>query len=147
MVRPGWAVHVVVGLDQLSTRMYGSLGEIVRGWSKNVYAGGRHALPDSRVVQTLLRLLMPMPALWGLVPAIALLLGLLGVVGRDWMLFGAITYGVTTLYGALAGLVTRVPPWYAPLHPLGWGVLGWIYLRAAWSGDRVRWKARDYVSA
>jgi len=41
----GKKVAAVEGLDQLSTRMYTSLGEIVRGWGKNVFAGGRDSVP------------------------------------------------------------------------------------------------------
>ena len=36
----GRTTVVVMGLQQLSTRMYVSLGELVQGWGKNVFAGG-----------------------------------------------------------------------------------------------------------
>lgn len=43
--------HVVVeeGVDQLSTRMYTSFAELVHGWGKNVFAGGRDSVPLGRV--------------------------------------------------------------------------------------------------
>src|ERR1700693_4266358 len=33
-------VVLMLGVNQLSTRMYGSLREIISGWRKNVFAGG-----------------------------------------------------------------------------------------------------------
>ena len=42
----GKRTALVLGSNQLSTRMYTSLGEIVRGWRKNVFAGGVDALPS-----------------------------------------------------------------------------------------------------
>src|SRR5687767_5709209 len=47
--RLGMPIIVVLGTDQFATRMYASLGEIVRGWSKNVWAGGIDASPMGRV--------------------------------------------------------------------------------------------------
>ena len=42
-VRAGRRVVVLLARQQLSTHMYASLREIVGGWRKNIYAGGRHA--------------------------------------------------------------------------------------------------------
>jgi hypothetical protein len=41
----GRVVALVTGGPQLATRMYTSLGELVRGWRKNVYAGGPRGDP------------------------------------------------------------------------------------------------------
>src|SRR5204863_7328907 len=38
-------VVLMLGVRQLSTRMYASLREIVTGWRKNVFAGGLDAVP------------------------------------------------------------------------------------------------------
>ena len=38
-------VVLMLGLNQLSTRMYASLGEIINGWRKNVFAGGLDSMP------------------------------------------------------------------------------------------------------
>src|SRR4029078_11036087 len=42
--RAGRTVSLVLGLDQLSTRMYTSLRELIDGWGKNVFAGGGEAM-------------------------------------------------------------------------------------------------------
>ena len=38
-------VVLMLGVNQLSTRMYASLREIIRGWRKNVFAGGLDSVP------------------------------------------------------------------------------------------------------
>jgi chlorobactene glucosyltransferase len=43
--RLGYSVQLLTGIDQMSTRMYDGLGDMVRGWGKNVYAAGRDTLP------------------------------------------------------------------------------------------------------
>lgn len=140
----GKRVHLVAGLDQLSTRMYSSLGEIIEGWSKNVWAGGRYVLPSHPLLRAAARVAMPLSALPGLVPLVALLLGLAGLAPASWTIFGAVTYGVSALWVLPTTRILRIPWGYALLHPLGALIATWIFARASWRGDRVTWKAREY---
>ncbi|MFA6165633.1 MAG: glycosyltransferase family A protein [Gemmatimonadaceae bacterium] len=142
----GKRVHLVVGFDQLSTRMYSSLREIIEGWTKNVWAGGRYVLPDHPVVRGVLRGFMPFSSWIGLVPTAAMVLGLTGVAPASWVTFGAIAYGATVLWALPIMWVLRIPLWYAFLHPLGAVIATWIFLKAAWQGDRVSWKDRSYTA-
>ena len=57
--RAGGAVHFLDGRGYLATRMYDGLGELIRGWEKNVYAGGRDTMRLGRTGQALLRVLYP----------------------------------------------------------------------------------------
>lgn len=143
----GRRVHLVTGMDQMTTRMYSSLGEIIAGWTKNIWAGGRCILPENEAVRGVLRVLMPLSALPSLVPFVALVLGLAGVLSPAWTTFGAISYAALTAWSAVGYTILQQPLWYAFLHPLGAAVATWIFTRAAWNGDRVRWKAREYTSA
>jgi len=140
----GKRVHLVAGLEQLSTRMYSSLREIVAGWSKNVWAGGRYVLPAHPLIHGAFRLAMPMSALPGIAPFLLMLLGWFGVVSPYWMTFGAIAYAATVAWAIPALLVLRIPLWYALLYPVGAMVVMWIYVRASWRGARVEWKEREY---
>ncbi len=142
----GKHVHLVAGLDHLSTRMYGSLAEIVAGWSKNAYAAGRHMIPDVAVLRALMRLLMPvLPALaW--FPVVALLLGAVGLAPSSWTVFGAAAYGVSSAYWLVLSRLIGMPLGYAFLHPLGAMIASYIYGKAAWRGERVRWKEREYTA-
>lgn len=140
----GKRVHLVAGLEYISTRMYESLGEIVEGWAKNTFSGGKHLLPDHPLARWLMRVVMPFGPATGWFPLVALLLGLAGVAPASWTLFGAAAYGVSVLYWLAMMRLMEIPLWYAFLHPLGAVVTSWIYLKAAWKGDRVAWKGRTY---
>ncbi len=142
----GRRVHVVAGLDQLSTRMYTSLGEIVEGWSKNIWAGGRYVLPDHPLIRGTARVLMPFSALPHLVPIVALGLGLSGLAGPWWLTFGAAAYAASVLWALPVAAILRMPLSYALLHPLGAAVAMWIFARGSWRGDKVTWKAREYIA-
>ncbi|MBI1809996.1 MAG: glycosyltransferase [Gemmatimonadetes bacterium] len=144
--RLGYAVHFVIGLPHLSTRMYESLGEIVRGWGKNVWAAGRDTLDLGPAGRMLLRVAYPIPALWIVAPALAMVLGALGLAPHAWALWGAAAYGATALFWTVAYAWARLPLWYALLHPLAGVVLFWVFARAAWKGDTVEWKGRAYTS-
>lgn len=140
----GRRVHLVAGLDQISTRMYGSLAEIIDGWTKNLWAGGRYVIPAHPFAQRAARLLMPFSALPALLPFTVLVLGAAGILPVYWKTFGAAAYAASVLSAVPACLMLSIPLWYALLHPLGAAVATVIFARAAWRGDSVTWKAREY---
>ena len=143
----GRRVTVVLGLDQLRTRMYTSLHELVHGWGKNIYAGGRDALPHGLFWRLLYPVLLLAPALTGIVPPIVLALGLAGVVGHGAMVWGAIVTGVCLSWWLFVYLALRMSPVYALLYPLGAAALLFISMRAIVRGRQVHWKGRDYQVA
>ena len=145
--RAGRTVSLVLGMEQLTTRMYTSLRELVEGWGKNVFAGGRDAMPFGALGRVIFPLLLLLPALFQLVPAVVLALGLAGLVGSSALTWAAIATGANVVWWALVYLWLRVSPAYALLHPLGAVVLLYISLRAMLRGRRVRWKERDYRTA
>ncbi|GAC1657490.1 MAG: hypothetical protein NVS4B3_24080 [Gemmatimonadaceae bacterium] len=136
-------VCIIAGVEQLTTRMYRSLGEIIRGWQKNVYAGSADALPSIRgrgIVHP--ALMVAVPALT-LAPVLALVASL--VVG----------WGAPALWGALAAIAQvawwgtvylwlEESPLYAFAFPLGAALLGYIIVTAVWRGHHVQWKGRVY---
>lgn len=142
----GRRVGLAVGLEQLSTRMYTSLGELVRGWGKNVYAGGREAMRGGRLGRALFPVLLPAGPLFSLVPLLVLLLGVAGLVPSGAMLWGALATGAITAWWTMAYLAIGESPLYALAWPLGAAVLLWIMLTAIARGDRVTWKGRRYRS-
>jgi chlorobactene glucosyltransferase len=143
----GRTVSLVLGLEQLSTRMYTSLTELVEGWGKNVYAGGIDAMPAGALGRAVFPFALMTPALFGLVPPLVLALGLLGVVGQGALVWAAIATGANLVWWALVYLWLRMSPLYALLHPLGAGVVLYIVVGAMARGRRVRWKGREYDSA
>ena len=145
--RAGRTVTLVLGLDQLSTRMYTSLRELIEGWGKNIYAGGRKAMPLGALGRAIFPLLLVTPGLFGVLPPLALLLGLLGVVGPGVLTWAAIATGANLVWWLLVYAWLRVSPLYALLHPLGAAMVLYIALGAIARGRRVRWKEREYEAA
>ena len=144
--RRGRSVHIVAGLDQMTTRMYDGLGDVVRGWGKNVYAAGRDTLPLGPVGRVVLRLVFPLPSLWEIAPAVVGALALAGVASPLAGAWAATCFGASTLFWIVIYAYMRQPPGYALLHPLASMVVCWIFARAAWRGAEVEWRGRRYVS-
>jgi chlorobactene glucosyltransferase len=143
----GRRVTMILGLRQLRTRMYASLRELVHGWGKNIYAGGRDALPPGVSWRVLYPLLLVLPPLMQLVPALVLALGLAGVLGHDALLWGAVVTGLNVLSWLTVYALLGLSPLYALLYPLGAAALLYISLRAIVRGRQVHWKGRDYEIA
>jgi glycosyltransferase involved in cell wall biosynthesis len=147
MAASGRRVGVRLGLAQLRTRMYTSLGTLVAGWAKNVYAGGRHFIPDQPVAQALYRAALVAGPWWFVLPFVLAGLGLAGVVPPWLRDAGLVAAFAQTAWACLGYALLRLPPWLGLLHPLGMAVMSWIGLVSVWRGDRVRWKGRTYRAA
>jgi chlorobactene glucosyltransferase len=140
-------VVLVLGLNQLSTRMYASLGEIISGWRKNVFAGGLDSMPFGKVGHTLFPLFLLMPPVMELLPPLALALAAAGLAtSSTLLLWAAISAGVTLLWWIVVYLTIRQSPLYALAYPLGALILLYIFFTAVIRGRRVSWKGRTYIS-
>ena len=144
--RLGYSVQVAAGFDHLSTRMYHGFRELARGWGKNIYAAGRDTLDLGPVGRSVLRIVFPAPALWEIIPAVVMVLALVGRVSPAAGAWGAIAYTASALFWVVLNVAFRAPVWYALLHPLASLIIGGIFARAAWRGGRVEWKGRAYES-
>jgi chlorobactene glucosyltransferase len=145
--RAGRKVSAVIGSDYLVTRMYTSLGELLRGWGKNLYAGGRYATPGGRVGRALYPfLLVPSSGLL-LLPFLIILLAATGSIHRSWIVDGIIAWLIVSAWGALVQWWSRGRPLLAPLYPLGTLVFMYITASAVLRGRNVEWKGRRYVSS
>ena len=139
---------LVIGLEQLSTRMYESFGEIVRGWMKNVFAGGRHAAPGGRLGRLFTPVGLLVAPMFILAPAIALIAALLGV-GPPGLLTASLVAVAAELgfWAIVYRGFSRMSPLWALTFPLGASVLLYIFVRALARGSRVEWKGREYRAA
>lgn len=144
--RAGRRVVLMVGLGQLSTHMYASLKEVIGGWRKNIYAGGRHAMLGGAAGRALFPVLLLVLPLFGLAPPVALVLSLLGILSAAWLLWSGMIAGVTVLFWAAIYRFMKAPVGYALLYPIGLLLLLYIAVGAVARGRRVRWKERSYVS-
>ena len=147
VTRAGESVQMVEGPDFIKTRMYEGLGELMRGWGKNVYAAGRDTVRLGPFGQKVLRATYPIPPLWNVVPFVAAVLALAGVLPASVLWWGLTCYVAFGLFELVVMAVSRVPLWYAALHPLAGVMMFVLFARAAWRGQRVEWKGRNYISA
>jgi chlorobactene glucosyltransferase len=140
-------VVLMLGVKQLSTRMYASLGEIIDGWRKNVFAGGLDAVPFGRVGQSILPLALLLPPLLELLPPLALALAAFGIpTGGTVILWATISAVATLLWWIVVYVTVGESPLYALAYPIGALVLLYIFFTAVIRGRRVSWKGRTYIS-
>jgi hypothetical protein len=140
-------VVLMLGLEQLSTRMYGSLREIISGWRKNVFAGGLDSVPFGKMGQTLFPLVLLLPPSLELLPVLALGLTAFGMGAGSTLLVWAILSSAATLFWWIVVYTTvRENPLFALAYPLGALVLLYIFVTAVIRGRRVSWKGRTYIS-
>jgi len=140
-------VVVMLGVNQLSTRMYASLSEIINGWRKNVFAGGLDAVPFGKVGQSLFPLALLMPPLLELLPPLALVLAAFGVpAGTETVLWATIACSATLIWWIVVYKTIRENVLYALAYPLGALTLLYIFFTAVIRGRRVTWKGRTYIS-
>ncbi|MDQ8164882.1 MAG: glycosyltransferase [Gemmatimonadota bacterium] len=144
--RTGGSVQMLEGPDFIATRMYEGLGELMRGWGKNVYAAGRDTVPLGPLGQAILRVAYPWPALWNVVPFVAAVLAMAGVFSTGVLWWGLICYLAFAVFEVAVMRISRVSIWYAFLHPLAGVMMFVLFGRAAWRGSRVEWKGRKYRS-
>jgi len=143
LVREGFRLWVGRAEDQLATRMYQSLGEIVAGWSKNLVLGGLQSLPRwIRPVAPGLLLLTGV-ILW-LLPPLVLIGAVTGLLGGWSLAWSAVVVTASALFWAMVGVRLGVPARYGVLYPLGAAVGSWILIRSWRHMERVVWKGREY---
>ncbi len=143
----GKKVVLEKGTSQLSTRMYTSLGELVHGWGKNVFAGGRDSVPMGWVGQIAFPFMLLLAPMIVFVPPLVLLAGLLVHVPGAVFLWAAISSVALLTWWVSVYLTAKESPLYALLTPVGAIVIFYIFLRAIARGRRVAWKGRQYVSS
>ncbi len=136
-MRAGKDIFIAQAREFMTTRMYGSLREIIAGWTKNLASGAPLMAPPIKVVRALLPYLMWLPALFWLAPPILWL-----TTGWHWAAIATVVSFVTwiAVYAS-----ERAPVWYALLYPFGSAVVAFIMIRSAWRGRRlIEWRGRSY---
>lgn len=142
--RHGLRVHFAFAESLMETRMYESLPHLIEGWSKNVYLGGRRSFPDEPVRRALVPLGLVLVMLFWLLPPIALMAALAGVV-PSLLPASAVATLLSITFWMLMSFGMRVPVQYAFAYPLGAAMVLFIVLRSTWRGGRrVEWRGRIY---
>jgi chlorobactene glucosyltransferase len=142
----GKRVVLEAGMNQISARMYRSLSDLIEGWGKNAFAGGRDTMPFGRAGKLIFPLLLLSAPLLGMIPPLVLLLSLTHLVAPPVTLWAAIATTALLVWWLNLYIAVGESPLYGLLSPLGAAVVFYIYLRAITRGDKVTWKGRHYVS-
>ena len=143
-LRHGHRIWFAFAESLMETRMYTGLRDILEGWSKNIYLGGRRSFPDEPVRRAFVPagLLVAM-AFW-LVPLAALAVALLGVMPQ-LLRPALVAIGLSLVFWAAIVHGMRLSVLNALLYPLGAAMALFIVLRSALRGRRrVEWRGRVY---
>lgn len=141
MLRTGHRVRLEFGETLLSTRMYRSLGEMVEGWSKNLYVGAKQSAGDNAAFRMLAPSMLLLGFAFWMLPPILLALGIAAPAMQA-------AIGCSLFFWALVSFGMRIPPWHAVFYPLGALVAGLIASRSIWRGARrIEWRGRSYSTS
>ncbi|MBK5189279.1 MAG: glycosyltransferase [Gemmatimonadaceae bacterium] len=137
--------ELAMGPDDLSTRMYTSLGEVVNGWTKNIVTAGADTLPPNALVRLLLPVLLLVVPLMHLAPIVTLLASALVPLSPGAVLWArTCTVLLLVWWAIIYARPFRLSPLYALTLPLGALVVVFIIARATVRGRGVEWKGRRY---
>lgn len=143
-VRLGHRLRFVFADLYMETRMYQNLSQVVEGWSKNLYLGGRHSFPDEPLRRAVAPLLLAGAMLFWLLPVVVAVLGLLGILS-GWLAAATVAMLLSAAFWALISHGMDAPAWYGPLYPLGALMVLCILVRSTLRGARkVEWRGRIY---
>lgn len=137
-VRAGKNIFLAHAQEFMTTRMYGSLREILAGWTKNLASGAPLMAPPIPFLRAVLPYLMWMPALFWIAPPLVWLV-------TGWS-FAAIATVVSLLTWLVIYAAERAPVWNALLYPFGAAMVAFIMMRSAWRGAKIEWRGRVYNS-
>jgi chlorobactene glucosyltransferase len=139
--RGGRKLYFAFAETLMETRMYRSLPDLIEGWSKNVYLGGRRSFPHEPLLRVLVPVMLTAALGFWLVPPAVLLLG--GATGLAAA--AGIAVVLSALFWMLISYGMRIPVLYGLLYPLGALVALYIVARSTWRGERrVEWRGRTY---
>ncbi len=144
-LRQGRRIHFAFAERLMETRMYQSLAQLVEGWSKNIYLGGRRSFPQEPALRALVpAMLLAAMGFW-LLPLLVLLAGALDADAGALARPALVAAGLSVLFWGLISYGMKIPVAYGLLYPLGALTAIYIVLRSTWRGERrVEWRGRVY---
>lgn len=146
-LRHGLRLHFAFAERLMETRMYRSLGQLVEGWSKNIYLGGRRSFPHEPALRALAPVMLVAALAFWLIPPVALLLDALGTDTGGLAPPARVATGLSALFWGLISYGMKIPVRYGLLYPLGVVMALYIVARSTWRGGRrVEWRGRVYGS-
>ncbi len=144
----GLKSELVMGLDEMSTRMYRALPEVVNGWTKNLVMAGREAMPENALIRLLAPLLMLIAPIVNIAPVATLIASAFVTLSPSVLLWAQLcTASLLVWWVFIYVKAFRLSPLYALAVPIGAATTMFIIIRATVRGRRINWKGRWYKAA
>jgi chlorobactene glucosyltransferase len=144
-LRRGYKLHFAFAESLMETRMYQNLGQLIEGWSKNVYLGGRRSFPHQPVLRALVPLMLIAAMSFWLIPPLLLLCSTLVVSLRELRAAAITGIGGSAVFWMVMCRLMKIPAIYGVGYPLGALMALYIVCRSTWrGGKRVEWRGRIY---
>ena len=144
----GLKSELALALDEMSTRMYRALPEVVNGWTKNLVMAGREAMPPSAIIRLLAPLLMLIAPIVNIAPVATLIASAFVSFSPSVLLWAQLCTGLLLVWWVFIYVKAfRLSPLYALAVPLGAAMTMFIIVRATVRGRRIEWKGRWYKAA
>ena len=130
-----------MAMDDLTTRMYHSLGGLIAGWSRLIQMGSTQGQP---LVSSFGMVTVATFCFW-IVPPLMLLSALLGFGGETLLIWSALVCSLSVGIHAAFLHFLGAPAYYAVFYPLGSFVVLYIMIRSKVRASDVEWKGRRYT--
>ncbi|HUR94756.1 MAG TPA: glycosyltransferase family 2 protein [Gemmatimonadales bacterium] len=145
-LRQGRRLHFAFAERLMETRMYQNLSQLVEGWSKNIYLGGKRSFPEEPALRALAPLMLLLALVFWLIPPAAAVMSALGSDAfQRVMLPALVASGISACFWSVLSYGMKIPPAYGMLYPLGATMALYIAARSFWRGERrVEWRGRVY---
>tara|TARA_Y100000780_G_scaffold220779_1_gene228404 strand:+ start:2840 stop:3982 length:1143 start_codon:yes stop_codon:yes gene_type:complete len=139
--RHGRTFVIRMAMDDLTTRMYHSLGGLIAGWSRLIQMGSTQGQP---LVSSFGVVTVATFCFW-IVPPLMLLSALLGSGGETLLIWSALVCSLSVGIHAAFLHFLGAPAYYAVFYPLGSFVVLYIMIRSKVRASDVEWKGRRYT--
>ena len=144
-VRHGRRLYFAYAEQLMETRMYQNLSQLIEGWSKNIYLGGRRSFPHQPVLRALVPLMLVVALGFWLVPPAVLLAGAILPKVRAFTLPALVATLMSALFWMLMARLMQIPAAYGAAYPVGALMALFIVGRSTWrGGGKVEWRGRTY---
>ncbi len=144
-LRGGHKLHFAFAERLMETRMYQNLRQLVEGWSKNIYLGGRRSFPQQPVLRALVPLMLVTAMMFWLAPPALLVTTFLSGSLRELAAPAFAATALSTLFWMAMCRQMQIPPIYGVGYPAGALMALYIVARSTWRGERkVEWRGRVY---
>jgi len=144
-LRHGRKLHFAYAERLMETRMYRSLRQLIEGWSKNVYLGGRRSFPQHPLLRALVPVMLVVAFAFWLVPPLVLLAGAMDDGAGTLMPAAAGASILSALFWMAMCRLMRIPVIYGTGYPMGALMALYIVARSTWRGaEKVEWRGRIY---